>query len=265
MLDTRLVGRDKQLELATYFATGEFDIQAYAADIGDSARTLLGVNQREWLFNQFSNSATWQVLGQQVLMGTMELPTAIVTQQLSISEFAELAQLAQLAATTPELLTPEQQLLLADKAHLLQLGALPYNLDAWDGYPVERALLLNAAKAAGAELVVLAGDTHNAWHNQLSLNGDRVATELGVPSITSPGLETYLGLKDNLQVEQTEQGLVQLIENLQYTNLADRGYLVATFTPEYCDAEFIFVEGIGRQSYQVLTERNHSVRIAKTV
>ncbi|HEY7774379.1 MAG TPA: alkaline phosphatase D family protein [Marinagarivorans sp.] len=261
MLDTRLVGRDKQLDLAAYFSSGEFDAAAYAADIGDSSRTLLGVSQREWLLNQFASSATWQVLGQQVLMGTMALPAAVATQQLTIAEFTELAQLAQIAVSTPEQLTTDQRVFVEQKSHLLQLGILPYNLDAWDGYPAERAMLLAAAQESNARLVVLAGDTHNAWVNQLNHNGDVVGLELAVPSVTSPGLEGYLQLATEQQVAQTEMGLVQLIDTLQYTNLANRGYLAVSFTPQAMEATFYFIDAVDQLSYRVLEAREHRVRL----
>ena len=47
-------------------------------------------------------------------------------------------------------------------------AGLPSNLDAWDGYPAERARALSAAQNSKADLVVLTGDSHNAWAFDLS-------------------------------------------------------------------------------------------------
>lgn len=44
----------------------------------------------------------------------------------------------------------------------------PY-MDAWDGYPVERERLLTALNNLNKPVIALAGDTHNAWHNNLTL------------------------------------------------------------------------------------------------
>ncbi len=263
MLDTRLVARDKQLQLSDYFdADGTFNAAAYGADIGDPERSLLGQDQRSWLQHQLTTPAKWQVLGQQVLMGTMELPAAVVTQQLSIAEFAELAQLAQLAQTNPEALSEAQRQLLAEKGPLLQLGNLPYNLDAWDGYPAERAALLASAQQIQGDLVVLAGDTHNAWANNLRLNDEAVGVEFATSSVSSPGLESFLGLTTPESVAQTESALTQLIPNLQYANLSDRGYLSLSFSPSEVRAEWIFVSNIQDTHYDLLAERNQSLTVA---
>ncbi|NCW86617.1 MAG: hypothetical protein EBV69_11210, partial [Oxalobacteraceae bacterium] len=50
---------------------------------------------------------------------------------------------------------------------------LGYNLDAWDGYIVARETILATALQLGKRLIVLSGDTHNAWHNDLTLKGLR--------------------------------------------------------------------------------------------
>ena len=66
---------------------------------------------------------------------------------------------------------------------------LPYNLDAWDGYPAARERFYNVARSAGArDLIVLTGDTHEAWGNDLYADDDtRMGVELGTTSVTSPG------------------------------------------------------------------------------
>lgn len=100
MLDTRLLARDKQLSYSDYIdSSGNFDQTGLAAALADSTRTMLGQTQLAWLQQQLTTStATWQVLGQQVLMGTMNLPAAIVTYQMSVTDYATLGELAQLAA-----------------------------------------------------------------------------------------------------------------------------------------------------------------------
>ena len=50
-------------------------------------------------------------------------------------------------------------------------AGLPLNMDAWDGYPAARGRVFDAAQKADANLVVLAGDTHNAWAFDLTHNG----------------------------------------------------------------------------------------------
>ncbi len=66
MLDTRLVGRDRQLD---------WHAEDYPAQVSDPGRSLLGRAQEAWLARQLERSrddaVAWRVLGQQVLMSQM--------------------------------------------------------------------------------------------------------------------------------------------------------------------------------------------------
>ncbi|XOV80549.1 MAG: alkaline phosphatase D family protein [Aestuariibacter sp.] len=269
MLDTRLIGRDQQLDFANYIdsATGALNAAQFTADVSDVNRTLLGTEQAQWLLSGLATStATWQVLGQQVLMGRMLLPAAIATQQLSISQFAELATLAQLAARLqagdPTLTQAEIDFVLTNQAQLtpevlalLQLPNIPYNLDAWDGYAYERELILGTAKQLGKNLVVVAGDTHNGWANNLrDINGDIVGVEFATPSVSSPGLKEVLGVSD-AEVTATEAGVVQLVEDLQYFNIAERGFMMLEFTAEKVRTTWLYANTISSTDYYEKTER----------
>ncbi|MBY5991499.1 alkaline phosphatase D family protein [Ferrimonas balearica] len=275
MMDTRVIGRDQQLDYANYQdpSTGAFDGARFAAEISDPNRTLLGAEQLTWLQGELlTNDATWQVLGQQVLMGTMVLPAAIATQQMSLSEFADLAYIAQLAqrAQAGDTLTQEEQAyLLVNGPRLtpeviaaLQQPSIPYNLDAWDGYAYEREVVLGTALAADANLVVLAGDTHNAWaNNLLNAAGQAVGVELATASVTSPGLESYLGIAPEGVVE-AEAGIQSLVAGLEYVNVADRGFMTVTFTPTEAQAHWQFVSTIKSEDYALMPDRAKRMSVA---
>lgn len=276
MLDTRIIGRDEQLQYATYVdpATGQLDAQRFTADLTQSTRSMLGAEQLQWLQDKLNQSpARWQMLGQQVLMGRMLLPGAIALQQLSITDFAELAALAQLAgraqAGDPSLtaeqlayLQANQQRLTPTVMALLQLPAMPYNLDAWDGYPAEREIILSTVAAAQKQLLVLAGDTHNAWANHLDLaDGTAVGVELATSSVTSPGLEQYINLSDRASAEATEQALVQLVQGLQYANLYDRGFMLLTVTPQQVRCQWHYIDTIKQSQYQLLEARTKELLV----
>ncbi|MDO8861056.1 alkaline phosphatase D family protein [Haliea sp. E1-2-M8] len=82
MLDTRIIGRDRQLEYRDYVdsATGDMDQDRFRHDLGNPERSLLGASQLAWLGERFAASnARWQLLGQQVLMAKMHLATASVS------------------------------------------------------------------------------------------------------------------------------------------------------------------------------------------
>jgi len=80
MLDTRVIGRDKQLAYASYAgADGSFNSAGFTAEVSNPTRQLMGTEQTTWLQNQMTKStATWQILGQQVLMARMLLPAPMV-------------------------------------------------------------------------------------------------------------------------------------------------------------------------------------------
>ncbi|WP_436784606.1 alkaline phosphatase D family protein, partial [Streptomyces sp. URMC 126] len=83
-LDTRVIGRDEQLDYADYFTAQGLDAARFSSDMANPARQLMGATQTQWLGQQMAASqATWQVLGQQVLMGRMELPAPLLMDILS--------------------------------------------------------------------------------------------------------------------------------------------------------------------------------------
>lgn len=276
MLDTRVIGRDEQLSYANYTdpVSGQLDSARFSADLSQANRTLLGSDQLQWLLDKLQQSdARWQLLGQQVLMGRMLLPAAIATQQLSISDFAELAALAQLAARAqagdPTLTTEQLAYLQVNQARLtpevialLQLPPIPYNLDAWDGYPAERERILSQVSSVGKKLVVLAGDTHNAWANHLDLaDGTPVGVELATSSVTSPGLEQYIGIADRAAAAATEAGLVQLVPGLQYSNVYDRGFMLLNISRDSMRCDWIYIDNILSDTAALLPDRQQSASV----
>ena len=272
MMDTRVLARDKPLDYVDYIdpATQAIDSAKFMADVTSTDRTLLGQDQLQWL-QQTLLTATgkWQVLGQQVLMGRMLLPAAIATQQLSIAQFAELGAIAQLAARAqandPTLTASEYSFLIGNQHKLtpevmalLQMPSIPYNLDAWDGYAYEREVILGTAKSKGSNLVVIAGDTHNAWANELSdAGGDAVGVEFATSSVSSPGLEFYLGIPKDQQ-SATEAGVTQMVAGLEYTNLRDRGFMVLTFTAEQVRSDWHFVDTIASTEFSENMDKRYS-------
>ncbi|ABI40379.1 Twin-arginine translocation pathway signal [Shewanella sp. MR-4] len=272
MLDTRVLARDKQLDYADYMdaSTGAFDGERFRADVTSTSRTMLGLTQLLWLQGTLLQATgTWQVLGQQILMGKMSLPAAIATQQMSIPQYAMLGALAKLAARAaandPTLTAAELQYLQANQAlltpeviALLQLPSIPYNLDAWDGYAYEREVILGTAKSKNHNLVVIAGDTHNAWANELKdVNGDTVGVEFATSSVSSPGLEYYLNLPAE-QIPATEAAIVELVPDLKYTNLKDRGFMTLTFTKEAVRSDWHYVSTILAKEFEESSSRSYS-------
>ena len=68
------------------------------------------------------------------------------------------------------------------------MPCLPYNLDAWDSYPIQRQTVLQTIRAQGMKSITLSGDSLNAWFTKLtSLAGSKVGFEFPAPSVSAPG------------------------------------------------------------------------------
>ena len=252
MLDTRLSGREKQLSYKDYFdpETG-FDGQRFGKDIGSPDRTLLGRDQLAWLQEKLSGStATWQVLGQQVLMGRMNVPAEIIPHLGDRTP--EVAGLIDQLTEIKARMLREDSSVTQDEMNRINT-VLPYNLDAWDGYPAEREAVLGAAYGADKNLVVLAGDTHNGWASNLKdMEGNQVGVEFATPSVSSGGLETYLKLTSR-QAEEFARDLEVLVDGLAYSNTKDRGYMIVSFTPRRTQSWWIYVDTVKRPEFKELT------------
>jgi alkaline phosphatase D len=226
-------------------------VEQARARFGDRNRPILGSAQLGWLREQLTqSSAQWQVLGQQVLMARYHLPSPIMESldpgispdnpRLTEGTAAVLAAVTA-KTTAPEARTPEQIALLA--------SAIPYNLDAWDGYEYERDALLAFAQQLGSKLVVLAGDTHNAWTSQLTTTDGKIAgVEFGATSVSSPGLDVVLGAGSAAVFSPL---VATLVDDLVYANLVGRGYLHIVFTPESVTASHRFITTIESREYAV--------------
>ena len=262
MLDTRLIGRDKQVEF-TDLLTPSTAATAQAT-LYSATRELMGSTQSTWLTGKITSStATWQVLGQQVLMARMEFPVSVLSalNPATLTDAAALATgLASITAYVTAKNTP------ASSRTTTQVGLmnttlnpkLGYNLDAWDGYPVAREKLLATVAAANKKLVVLSGDTHNAWHSQLTLAGYisasqaglKVGEEFATPSVSSVGLESYFSTLPSANVKSIYESVV---DDLKWMDPSRRGYLKMTFTKTQAKGEWVFVNSVKSTTYTVET------------
>jgi alkaline phosphatase D len=232
-LDTRLEGREQQFSLEKVLA-GKTDPQAALTAFRDGAwanpdRQLLGQAQDAWLADGLAASTAkgthWQVLVQQVLIGNLKSPQSLY---------------AQIGDGLPDYI---RQRLTA--AAMASKAGLPLNMDAWDGYPAARERVFKAALAADANLVVLAGDTHNGWAFDLTHEGANVGVELGVCSVSSPGFESYLS---SIKPDVLASALVAENEQLVWADTAQRGYMVVELTPARAVTEYRFTGNVKQRS-----------------
>jgi alkaline phosphatase D len=248
MLDTRLIARDRQLDYGEFVDpnSGRMDMERLRRELGSLDRRLLGEEQLAWLAGRMAASpARWQLLGQQVLMGRMHFPAELLARR---GEPGSTERLAELVALKQRALAREP---LSERDRQRLATVAPYNLDAWDGYPAERERLYGLARRLDKRLVSVAGDTHNAWFNRLSdRHGQDVGVELATASVSSPGMERYLDMTAE-QARELAQALPVLVDDLQYCNLHQRGFLLMTAYPERLEAEWRFIDTVKSPRYQV--------------
>ena len=234
--ETRLTGRTKQLDLGPALK-GHADLKAALTAFrdgpwSDPSHSLMGAAQEAQLADGFKQSTRagvrWQVLAQQVVMGSLALP--------------------------PEAagwLRPDAGKQARESTRIGLLGSsvgLPLNLDSWDGYPAARARLLRSAQEANANLVVLSGDSHNAWGFDLDQGGERAGVEFGGHSVTSPGYETDL---PNIAPRDVERAAVARNPQLKWADTSHRGYVTVELTPKSATGEWLFMDTVRRRSTQL--------------
>ncbi|WP_404711903.1 alkaline phosphatase D family protein [Sphingomonas sp. MMS24-J13] len=248
MVETRLLARSHQAVLGGRPATPE-TLAAMLAERNRPDREMLGEPQRHWLEQELRRSVAggtpWQVLGNQVVMARVAGPRL----DLAIGE----AQAAKLVASLPPEIGKQVTAALASFK-----AGLPYDLDAWDGYPAARERLYAAFREAGAHPIVVSGDSHAFWANDLFDDGGRlVASEFGTSSITSPSDEDELGgIPLGKMLREANKEVV-------YCNQKAKGYILLTLTREIAKAELIAVSTILAKPYEASTIATYEVAPGK--
>ena len=117
--------------------------------------------------------------------------------------------------------------------------------------------MLQTIKATGKKLVVLSGDSHNAWFNNLkSLDGtSKIGVEFATSSVTAPGYESAgLGsLASTIDGTVLTSGVngsgLGLLGDVNYCDTVRRGYLLMTVTTASVKGEFVFVDTVKSKTF----------------
>jgi alkaline phosphatase D len=113
-------------------------------------------------------------------------------------------------------------------------------MDRWDGYPAARSRLLKAAQHADADLVMLAGDSHNAWAYSLSEGGKPAGVEFAGQAVTSGGIEGEMAADP----KTVARGFVAANPELKWADTSRRGYMMIEITPQRVTGEWLFMQTI---------------------
>jgi len=225
VLDTRIEGRDEQLSLAAAAQAGKEGLIAFRdGPWSDPKRTLMGLPQEQWVADELKSSThgrtRWQLLAQQIVMAKVNTPK-------------EAAQWV-----GPD--APKRIQAFVQAGIVAASVGLPANLDSWGGYAPARERLLASAQDAGASLVVVSGDSHNAWAADLAHGGKPAGVEFAGQSVTSPGYES--ALKADPKV--VAAGIVAASPELKWCDTSRRGYVTVAFTPAEARADWVFMADV---------------------
>ncbi len=267
MLDTRIEGRDRQYD---NYGDSDGGISRYLAGVTpnsssirpDSSRQMMSSEQLNWFTSGMSAStATWQMVGNQTIMARMWFPASVLNTFASNPASAPAAISAFLTAkatqaAAPGSLTPTQTNLLSTTTN----PRLPYNLDSWDGYPAQRESILQTVKTQGKRLITLSGDSHDGWFTNLTtFANEKVGYEFAGTSVTSTGFEsaglgtTASSIDGSALVGTLGSAAIGggfgLIDDVNYCDTNQRGYMLMTATAASIKAEYVFVTSVKSPTY----------------
>jgi alkaline phosphatase D len=239
MLETRLTARDHQLypdkEMPAEPTPAE--LAAWRARLNDPARKMMSATQEAWLGKAMAESVKagrpWQVIGNEVVMARLNTPPV----KKIMGEAAYAKATGELSKTA------------ANRVARIEANAalgLPWGVDMWDGYPADRQRFYGLVQKARANAVVLSGDSHAFWANELfdaEAGGKRVAVEFGTAAISSSG--------PGVAVAPVPLGEVMAKYNREvlYNDQTSNGFVLLTLTHTQATGELIAVSSTKEKAF----------------
>lgn len=124
----------------------------------------------------------------------------------------------------------------------LEIAGIALNGDQWDGYPAERNRLYDFVRDHDVEnLVVITGDIHTSWANDLpgetyspGTGAGAIGVEFVAPSVTSPGFPIDPG-PEVIQISNP---------HMKYIDLTKHGFIVLDINEERAQADWFYINTI---------------------
>ncbi len=251
-IETRLMAGARQFEYSKVLPTLKTpeDIERFRNDVlWDPTREMLGEAQLDFIDRSFRTAAgagqPWRLIANQIIMAKVTMPD--LTPHITEEDIVALEEQWSEARAFVE---------------ISKLG-LPANFDAWDGYPAARERFYDLATAAGADnMIVVTGDTHTWWANDLvARDGRHMGVELGTHSVTSPSpfARSFLGGRG------ADYALLTNRDNkhVRYLSGEYHGYISLTVNHDNARAEFVAVDTIESQNYNAFTKAAFDIKKSK--
>lgn len=229
--ESRLLYRSDEPELGPLLKSADAQKALIAFRDGalqDPARTMLGTEQEIWLGHALKKSVRsgqkWQVVNFGTIMGKQRVPEDALgwIKPDAPARTREYVQAGVMAS---------------------KLG-IPSDLDNWGGFPAARARFLKSAQAANANLLVLCGDSHNAWAFDLGQDGKPAGVEFAGHAVSSPGYEQAIAADPKV----VAAALVAASPELKWCDTSRRGYMALTLTPEKASNDWVMMDTITQRS-----------------
>jgi alkaline phosphatase D len=187
--------------------------------------------------------------------------TATTRQLLGADQFSWLGN--RLSTSTAQWKILGQQVMMAP----LTIFGTAVNEDQWDGYPAERQRVYNHILVNNIQdVVVLTGDIHSSWANDLpsstynsSTGSGSVGAEFVTPSITSPGLNIPGGAT----------AIMAANSHIKYADLSRHGFIILDVNKVRTQADWYYINTIDQAdngfSYATSFKTNHLSRSISSV
>lgn len=239
--ESRLLARTRPADLGAAFKAANPDAALTAFRDGvwqDPSATMLGTAQENWLAHALmanARTSAWQLIGMATIIGRTVMPQAAIewlkpdTAANTVAKFRDHIRAAR--------------------------HGVPMWMDRWDGYPAARSRLLRAAQRANADLVMLSGDSHNAWAYALTEDGKPAGVEFAGHAVTSAGMEGGMAADSRT----VARGFIAANPELEWADTSHRGYLMIEVTPRRVTGEWLFLETIQERSTRIAGTHRMSV------
>ncbi len=225
--ETRLTGRTRQpdplplldapdpVKALTAFRDGPWQ---------DPAASMMGSEQEAWLDHAMAASIhagqRWQIVAFGTIMGHVRVPDDAMTW------------------VKPHATKRAKRYF--EKGVIGSKLGLPLTYDNWGGYPAARARFLKSAQGMAANLVLLCGDSHNAWAFDLAQDGRPAGIEFAGHSVTAPGLERTTAPAPEL----VAAAMLRANAELKWCDTSRRGYMATTITRDRVRNDWVFMDSV---------------------
>lgn len=251
-LETRHTARGEQVDYLQYAdsISDQASRDAFMANvIYDPSREMLSEKMEATLYDALVQSVAqrqpWRLIGNASPIARMLVPDVVGLEVI-----------------------PEQRLedgASAGKVALAWKGkwSLPFYTDTWDGYPAARERFYRLCRNAGVEdLLVLTGDSHSFWANELhDDDGRAMGLEIGTAGVSSPGDFVETGWGDELSAD-LDRAFERELEEVRWTDNLHQGYVRVVLSREAAQVDFLAVNTVLAVDDRVRVLRSETVEKA---